>query len=517
MNSRVKKILLLLLAVPLVFASGRIQKSLDQDRATLGLTIAAPLQNAPPVLAFTTIALGGFRGLISNFLWIRANDLQQDDKFFEAAQLASWITDLEPHFSQVWAYQGWNMAFNISVKFKENAPGIYSDRWRWVENGMELLRDNGLRYNPDDVLIYRELAWLFQFKMGDVLDDANRYYKQQWAEEMTPFFGTSGTNIADLLQPGNSNAVVLDQKYKMDPVFAEKVNEQYGPLDWRLPEASALYWASVGLQKAQEHPDKVQQDDLIMLRRVIFQSMQQEFRHGRIISNPFTRGVEVTPNLDIISKANDAYLKMMAESDAGDSNHIHSAGYKNFLRDAVYFLYENDRISDAAKWFKYYGEKYPAAPMLDSDTNSLQKNITLDDYAIGRVQEDIGDTSQERVTSAVQGMLLHSYLDLAVGQNDRYAGYQLLAQQVYGRYQKKMGHDEPRVTLPPMSDLKREVLNQLLDPQQDLIPFAARAVIRTQLQMPLEATKAIAPFAVSTNPVAPPVSTKATATNSIGK
>jgi len=76
MNSRVKKILLLLLAVPLVFASGRIQKSLDQDRATLGLTIAAPLQNAPPVLAFTTIALGGFRGLISNFLWIRANTPQ---------------------------------------------------------------------------------------------------------------------------------------------------------------------------------------------------------------------------------------------------------------------------------------------------------------------------------------------------------------------------------------------------------------------------------------------------------
>ena len=70
------------------------------------------------------MALGGFRGLISNFLWIRANDLQQDDKFFEAAQLADWITDLEPHFAQVWKFQAWNMAWNISVKFKET-PGIF--------------------------------------------------------------------------------------------------------------------------------------------------------------------------------------------------------------------------------------------------------------------------------------------------------------------------------------------------------------------------------------------------------
>ena len=72
-----------------------------------------------------------------------------DDKFFEAAQLADWITDLEPHFAQVWVFQAWNMAYNISVKFKENAPGDYSDRWRWVQRGIDLLRDEGLRYNPD--------------------------------------------------------------------------------------------------------------------------------------------------------------------------------------------------------------------------------------------------------------------------------------------------------------------------------------------------------------------------------
>src|SRR5882672_3665818 len=217
MNARAKKILLLLLAAALLFGSGQMQKSLNHDRDRLGMTYTATLDNAPPMLAFTTVALGGFRGLISSFLWMRANDLQQEDKFFEAAQLATWITDLEPHFSQVWLFQGWNMAYNISVKFKENEPGDYSDRWRWVENGIVLLRDQGLRYNPNDVMIHRELAWFFQHKMGANLDDGNMFYKREWAAEMSPFFGVNGTNYENLISPqtpaDRTNAFLLREKF----------------------------------------------------------------------------------------------------------------------------------------------------------------------------------------------------------------------------------------------------------------------------------------------------------------
>jgi hypothetical protein len=514
MKSRVKKIVFLLLAAALLAGSGQLQKSLNHDRAKLGLTISEPLQNAPPLLAFTTVALGGFRGLISNFLWIRSNDLQQDDKYFEASQLADWITDLEPHFAQVWVFQAWNMAYNISVKFKD-----FPDRWRWVERGIELLRDSGLRYNPDSVLIYRELAWFFQHKMGQNLDDANLFYKQQWAEEMTPFFGASGTNFENLIHPQSAeertNAIVLREKYKIDPVFAQKIDAQWGPLDWRLPEAQAIYWAAIGLEKAAENPDKVKEEDLITLRRVIYQSVFQAFKHGRIISNPFTHGVELAPNLDLVPKVNDAYLEMMDE-DADNRDHI-AVAYRNFLKEATYFLYENNRNADAKKWFDYLGKNFPNNPTLDNDPNSLPRNITLGDYAYGRVEEDIGDTSLESTTSAVQGLLKHSYIDLAIGQDDRAAGFQTLAGNIFDHYQKKMGIDQPRVRMPPMNDLKREVLDQLLDAKQGL-PFAARAVLRTQLGMPAE-TNAPPAAPISTNQIVPLASsdTNAPATNSIGK
>ena len=43
----------------------------------------------------------------------------------------------------------------------------------------------------------------------------------------------------------------------MDPEFMKEVDKEYGPLEWRLPEAHAIYWAALGLKKAEENPTKV--------------------------------------------------------------------------------------------------------------------------------------------------------------------------------------------------------------------------------------------------------------------
>lgn len=500
MSLRAKKIAFLLLAAALLFVSGQLERSLNRDRDRLGLTISTPLQDAPPVLALATQALGGFRGLISNFLWMRANDLQIDDKYFEAAQLANWITDLEPHFDQVWVYESWNEAYNISVKFTD-----FSDRWRWVKNGIELLRDRALLYNPDSTLIYRELGWFYQHKMGQNLDDANQYYKEAWAREMTPYFGPHGTNVDDLINPQTpqerTNAVIIREKYKIDPVFAKKVNDEWGPLDWRLPEAHAIYWASLGLEKAKEHPNNVKQEDLIRLRRVVFQSMMQTFDHGQIIDNPFVKNIEMGPNLVLVPKVNFAYEAFM-QDDTNNAQNI-SVGHRNFLSDAVYFLYEQNDMADAEKWFKYLSQRYPNKPLLDKDPKSFPASLTLDQYCVGRVQEDAGDTDQNTTTAAVEGLLVQSYLSLVLGDDDRYAGFAHLARKVWDNYMAKASKyksDVERTGLPPFDDINKVVLNHLLDPQRGL-PYAARAIIRTSLGMPLESKTP--PAGVSTNSVPP--------------
>ena len=68
------------------------------------------------------------------------------------SSLADWITKLLRHMVQVWVVQAWNMAYNISCRM----PRTRRTSWRWVRAGMELLRDQALKYNPDEPLIYGE-------------------------------------------------------------------------------------------------------------------------------------------------------------------------------------------------------------------------------------------------------------------------------------------------------------------------------------------------------------------------
>ena len=122
--------------------------------------------------------MGTFRGLAADFLWYRAEKLKQEGKLFEANTTAEWITNLQPRFGQVWVFQSWNMAYNISVI--THTP---EERWDWVNKGIKLLRDEGIVYNPNNIAIYRQLGWTFFHKIGQRADDMNQYYKIKLAQE----------------------------------------------------------------------------------------------------------------------------------------------------------------------------------------------------------------------------------------------------------------------------------------------------------------------------------------------
>ncbi len=160
---------------------------INSQRQEMKLISNEPLKNAPPSLAFATVAMGAFRGLVVDVLWMRADKLKEQGQFFDAKQLAEWITTLQPRFSAVWEFQAWNMAYNISVTIPASQP---EQRWRWVRNGYELLRDQGIPLNPKSLPLYRELARIFQHKIGGVSDDAHKYYKLQLALSMEPLLGS---------------------------------------------------------------------------------------------------------------------------------------------------------------------------------------------------------------------------------------------------------------------------------------------------------------------------------------
>jgi hypothetical protein len=182
----------LVAAAGLLYAAGAQLDSINAQRQTLKLVINPPTENMPPSLAFATVAMGAFRGLVVDILWMRADKLKEEGQFFDARQLAEWITKLQPRFAAVWEFQAWNMAYNISVAIPATQP---EQRWRWVKNGYELLRDQGIPLNPKSIQLYQELARIFQHKIGGVSDDAQEYYKLQFAQEIGPLLESADNGL----------------------------------------------------------------------------------------------------------------------------------------------------------------------------------------------------------------------------------------------------------------------------------------------------------------------------------
>lgn len=86
------------------------------------------------------------------------------------------------------------MAYNISVTLK--SP---EERWRWVRNGYELIRDKGIPLNPTNTQLYRELAWILFHKVGDTMDEWHAYYKLQFALIVEDILGEPPD---DFVKPG---------------------------------------------------------------------------------------------------------------------------------------------------------------------------------------------------------------------------------------------------------------------------------------------------------------------------
>lgn len=174
-----------------------------------------------PLAVTVAQSVGVLRGIVVNYLWIRAEKLKEEGKFFESYSLANWITQLQPRFAKVWAFQGWNMAYNISV-----ATHTKEERWKWVNDGVRLVRDKGLRYNPNDMMLYKELAWYFLHKIGGFTDDAHLYYKQQMAHEWQALIGDPPHDIEarkDLLREIVEAPEYLDRLYENNPACRDLV------------------------------------------------------------------------------------------------------------------------------------------------------------------------------------------------------------------------------------------------------------------------------------------------------
>ena len=173
--------------VALTFETPKGAESLEgvvTGRAGYGLRYTDEAEaGAPPMVVLGT-ALGALRGLIVDYLWIKVTLQKEKGLLYEVMADSNLITALQPRHPEVWSFHGHNMAYNISVM--TNTP---EERWAWVNAGISLVRDKGIRYNPNSLLLCKELAFWFAHKIDGVADDAHLTYKRQFAREWQYLLG----------------------------------------------------------------------------------------------------------------------------------------------------------------------------------------------------------------------------------------------------------------------------------------------------------------------------------------
>jgi len=217
--------------------------------AQLALRSARPA-SAPAMTEGALAALGGLRSIAAEVVWFRADRLQDEGRFVELAQLASTLAYLEPHTPEVWSHAAWNLAYNISIMMP--TP---EDRWRWVHAAIRLLRDKGLAINPLESELYRELAWMFELKLGTDLDSAADVYREKWREI-----------VKDVERRGAWSEL------RMEGAVVGEVRRGYGIDDVADPMFSAIYWAHLGRAVAKR------KEDVLFLNEIIRQSRQIYFK-----------------------------------------------------------------------------------------------------------------------------------------------------------------------------------------------------------------------------------------------
>lgn len=502
----------LLVTLALLAGSARILPILNDMRRESHLTFEEPLQGVPPILVVTTTALGCFRGIIANLLWLRATALKEEGKYFEHMQLSDWICKLAPRFPMVWAHRAWDMAYNISVELP-----TAEERWRWVSRGIELLRDDGIRYNPSSAEIHKELAWIYFHKVGGISDDMHWYYKQKLLEQMMDVLGSAEPDLesiasaprtyGDLLEDEEVRVLVekfdglevdladsffdlikgeedmpapalnlfvelrdggpmkrleaycrarrLREEFKLEPEEMIALMEEYGPLDWRCWATHSLYWIKRGLEHAPE-------DSTINYDRIAYFSIQDIVRKGRInlVEHDGKTLLLTSPDYRFAGAMERIFKKNIEhyEKEGGGVTGM-KAAYNYFLQDVIWNSYFSDQMSKAAEFYKKRFPERPVSPRI------------LRDFVQDSVRENIKNSSRHESVRTIEILLEQMWFSYAAENDNDAVSFENYAKLIHDSYSREQENSGERMGLPPFAIMKRGIRERILRKEFLARPF----------------------------------------------
>jgi hypothetical protein len=182
-SSFIRKLVYMGLALALFVVILIVRAPIETIRKAHNLTEES-LGDVDPTSTTMVLVLGGLRGVAANVLWFQAQELQKEHNWYAYEPVVESIIKLQPHFIQVWTFQGWNLAYNISVEWDQ-----VTDKYYWIKRGIKFL-ERGTNVNERSPELRWDVGWTYFHKIGKA--DEARVLRKLYSDDGQPEIDASG-------------------------------------------------------------------------------------------------------------------------------------------------------------------------------------------------------------------------------------------------------------------------------------------------------------------------------------
>ena len=200
---------ILVLLLPLSYLSQPATRDSQGNKGSPGGKLAqlreeyklgqADLGEIDPTSEAIKLATLGMRGIAADIMWMQANEYKKTENWTAFSAALEQITRLQPNFIAVWRFQGWNLAYNISVEFDD-----YHDRYYWVIKGINFII-GGTKVNYNEPRLLYDVGWDISQKIGRA--DEHKQFRKLFKED-NDFFDEHVPDIGNLTPAERDNWLV---------------------------------------------------------------------------------------------------------------------------------------------------------------------------------------------------------------------------------------------------------------------------------------------------------------------
>jgi len=153
----------------------RMRQEYDLGEATLG--------KVDPSSSAMNLVLLGLRGPAASVLHLKAIEYQEKKQWAKLRATVDSIILLQPHYVQIWKFQGWNLAYNVSREWDK-----VDDRFYWVKEGIKFLK-LGTERNQTIPILFHNVGEVITTKMG--VSDEKKFFRVFFRQDPDPKFESS--------------------------------------------------------------------------------------------------------------------------------------------------------------------------------------------------------------------------------------------------------------------------------------------------------------------------------------